>query len=118
MDLYTLTLGSTIAIVTILLIEWGTRKIRPPEVSSDLARDLYQGGESISARKRRYLEKTFAFAALFTILHVIYFMIASYSGTLQSNGTTDALSPTMSIYLVVVLCTIVVVTRTEWGLPT
>lgn len=48
----------------------GVRKTR-------LKQQLYQGGETILPRKRRYLDQTFIWISYFTTAHVISFMFAT-----------------------------------------
>jgi hypothetical protein len=42
-----------------------------------LKQQLYQSGETVTSRKRRYLERTFIWMSFFAAAHVISFMLAT-----------------------------------------
>ncbi|MHA1214434.1 MAG: hypothetical protein ACTSR2_04790 [Candidatus Hodarchaeales archaeon] len=63
---------------------------------SKLKRQLYQSGETVTPKKRRYLERTFIWLTYFAIVHVIGFMVITL---LEFPKTADIFYPI--IYLAI-----------------
>lgn len=58
-----------------------------------LKKQLYQSGETVVPKKRRYLEKTFIWLSYFSTAHVISFMIATMLILTVTAGTIDFTFP-------------------------
>lgn len=58
-----------------------------------LKQQLYQSGETVIPKKRRYLEKTFIWLSYFSTAHVISFMIATMLIITITTGTIDITFP-------------------------
>ncbi len=114
-----LAMGSVAALVVVLFFEWLARALRPDVPPAELGTDLYQGGDTVTVRKRRYLEYTHVFAALFTILHVSSFMLASYTAVVfAGDGDISEFNKTLAGYLAVVFATFGILVRRDWSLIT
>ena len=113
-----LAMASLAALVVILFIEWLARALRPNIPPPEFATDIYQGGEAVRPRKRRYLEQTHVYAAVFTILHVISFMIASFTAVIFAAKPEgfDSFNPALGAYLAVTFATVGILIKRNWSL--
>ena len=60
---------------------------------SKLKQELYQSGETVVPRKRRYLERTFIWLSYFSIVHVISFMLITLLAITAITGAIDIFYP-------------------------
>ena len=77
-----------------------------------LKQDLYQGGETVQGVKRRYMPAVFQWAAYFSILHVMVFMLATtfFLVTLETDDMKNVF-PWMAAYGIIALFTVLTMTR-------
>ncbi len=77
-----------------------------------LKQDLYQGGETVHGVKRRYMPAVFQWAAYFSILHVIVFMLATtFILSLKTSAGAVDVFPWMAAYVIIALFTVLTMTR-------
>ena len=77
------------------------------KTSKDRIHTIYQGGELLQARQRRYQSNLYTLIVLFLILHVMVFMIASIA-LVQMNLT---IAFEMIIFLVIFVYTIIIIRK-------
>lgn len=85
-----------LAVAVLYALAWWLQLADWPKTK--LKQQLYQSGETVTPRKRRYLENTFIWLTFFSIVHVISFMAITLLGYLQGN--TDIVNPL--VYFVIV----------------
>ena len=115
--LYALTTSILIVVILFVLSEVLLRIARNFAPANELEgptlkQDLYQGGETVHGVKRRYMPGVFQWAAYFSILHVIVFMLATtFILTWMSSGDAEKMFPWMAAYVVIALFTVLTMTR-------
>lgn len=102
--LWILGCGGLFLLIVYSLSKW----LQPPRSTSKLATQLYQGGETIEPRERRYLESTIQYVAYFSILDIIGFFL----GTLfvrSVMGASLITAASVSMFAILLLSVLVLV---------
>ncbi|NHJ01059.1 MAG: hypothetical protein EAX86_02905 [Candidatus Heimdallarchaeota archaeon] len=77
---------------------------------SKLKQELYQSGETVVPRKRRYLERTFIWLSYFSIVHVISFMLITLLAFTVLTGPIEIFYPLL--YFIFAAFAILILART------
>lgn len=98
-----------IAILIIVLIIKGLQLTITTiaKTSKDRYYNIYQGGEIIKARNRRYYSNLYTLIILFLILHVIVFLIASIA-LIQLN---TSIGFEIMVFLIIFVYTIIIIRK-------